>query len=337
MSPLPMRAEDGGWLVLSLAFALGACIGSFLNVCIYRLPQDESVLRPASRCPGCGTPIAWRDNIPLLSWFLLGARCRACRASIPARYPLVEAATGALAVLALVAFGPSPAAGVAFLFTAALLLITFVDLDHRLIPDEVSLPGIVVGLGAAFLPGGIGPLDALAGAILGGGVLWAVAWTYERLTGVEGMGFGDVKLLAMIGAFLGWQAIPAVLVVSSLTGSLAGIAVLFTGRGRRRMRRVARRLGAGAVLPFVRRAPRRTEIPLGRFDAARALCETRDRAGALLSTRWLPPGVGFAALPARSRVLFGGLGSAENATITLAAGARTRSVIVNQRGRVRVQ
>src|SRR5438874_790459 len=110
MSPLPMRAEDGGWLVLSLAFALGACIGSFLNVCIYRLPQDESVLRPASRCPGCGTPIAWRDNIPLLSWFLLGARCRACRASIPARYPLVEAATGALAVLALVAFGPSPAA-----------------------------------------------------------------------------------------------------------------------------------------------------------------------------------------------------------------------------------
>ena len=271
MSPLLMRAEDGGWLVLSLAFALGACIGSFLNVCIYRLPQDESVLRPASRCPGCGTPIAWRDNIPLLSWFLLGARCRACRASIPARYPLVEAATGALAVLALVAFGPSPVAAVAFLFTAALLLITFVDLDHRFIPDEVSLPGIVVGLGAAFLPGGIGPLDALAGAILGGGVLWAVAWTYERLTGVEGMGFGDVKLLAMIGAFLGWQAIPAVLVVSSLTGSLAGIAVLFTGRGRRRMRRVARRLGAGAVLPFVRRAARRTEIPFGPFLALGAV------------------------------------------------------------------
>src|SRR6058998_2426022 len=241
MSPLPMRAEDGGWLVLSLAFALGACIGSFLNVCIYRLPQDESVLRPASRCPRCATPIAWRDNIPLLSWLLLGARCRACRASIPARYPLVEAATGALAVLALVGFGPSPAAAVAFLFTAALLLITFVDLDHRFIPDEVSLPGIVVGLGAAFLPGGIGPLDALAGA-----VLWAVAWTYERLTGVEGMGFGDVKLLAMIGAFLGWQAIPAVLVVSSLTGSLAGLALIFTRRGRWRIGRVARRLGASA-------------------------------------------------------------------------------------------
>src|SRR5213596_1123198 len=241
MSPLPMRAEDGAWLVLSIAFALGACIGSFLNVCIYRLPQDESVLRPASRCPRCATPIAWRDNTPLLSWLLVGARCRACRTPIPARYPLVEAATGGLAVLALVGFGPSAAAAVAFLFTAA------------------------------FLPRGVGPLDALAGAVLGGGVLWAVAWSYEHLTGVEGMGFGDVKLLAMIGAFLGWQAIPAVLVVASLTGSLAGIAVLFTRRGRRRMRRVARRLGAGAVLPFVRRAARRTEIPFGPFLALGAL------------------------------------------------------------------
>jgi len=271
MSPLPIRAEDGGWLVLSLAFALGACIGSFLNVCIHRLPQDESVLRPASRCPRCATPIAWRDNIPLLSWLLLGARCRACRTPIPARYPLVEAATGGLAVLALVGFGPSAAAAVAFLFTAALLLITFVDFDHRFIPDEVSLPGIAVGVGAAFLPRGVGPLDALAGAVLGGGFLWAVAWSYEHLTGVEGMGFGDVKLLAMIGAFLGWQAIPAVLVVASLTGSLAGLALIFTRRGRWRIGRVARRLGASAVLPFVRRAARRTEIPFGPFLALGAL------------------------------------------------------------------
>jgi leader peptidase (prepilin peptidase)/N-methyltransferase len=271
MSPLALRAADGGGLVVSLAFVVGACIGSFLNVCIHRLPQDESVLRPASRCPHCAAPIAWRDNIPLLSWLLLGARCRACRAPIPARYPLVEAATGGLAVLALAGFGPSATAVVAFLFTAALLLVTFVDLDHRFIPDEVSLPGIVVGLGAAFLPGGVGPLDALAGAVLGGGILWAVAWAYERLTGVEGMGFGDVKLLAMIGAFLGWQAIPAVLVVASLTGSLAGIALIFTHRGRGRMARVARRLGAGALLSFVRRAARRTEIPFGPFLALGAL------------------------------------------------------------------
>jgi len=222
MVPLPMGDQDGAWLVLAVAFVLGACIGSFLNVCIHRLPADESVVRPGSHCPRCATPIAWHDNIPLLSWAWLGARCRACRAPIPARYPLVEAATGTLAVLGLVRFGATPAAVVAFVFTAALLLITFIDLDHRFIPDEVSLPGIVVGLAASFLPDGVAPLDALGGVLLGGGVLWAVAWGYERLTGIEGMGYGDVKLLAMIGAFLGWQAIPAVLVVASITGSLAG-------------------------------------------------------------------------------------------------------------------
>src|SRR5881397_2012953 len=267
MSPLPMRADDGGWLVLSIAFALGACIGSFLNVCIHRLPQDESVLRPASRCPRCAAPIAWRDNIPLLSWLLLGARCRACRTPIPVRYPLVEAATGGLAVLALVGFGPSAAAVVAFLFTAALLLITFVDFDHRFIPDEVSLPGIAVGVGVAFLPGGVGALDALAGAILGGGILWAVALSYEHLTGVEGMGFGDVKLLAMIGAFLGWQAIPAVIVIASFTGSLVGVALVFARIRGAALRRVARRLGVRAVPRFLQRTARRTEIPFGPFLA----------------------------------------------------------------------
>jgi leader peptidase (prepilin peptidase)/N-methyltransferase len=268
---LPVRADEGGWLVLSLAFALGACIGSFLNVCIYRLPEDESVVSPGSRCPHCGAPIGWRDNIPILSWLLLGARCRACRAPIAARYPLVEAATGGLAALAFGVFGPSAAAVVAFAFTAALLLITFVDLDHLFIPDEVSLPGIGLGIAAAFLPGGVAPLDAVAGAMLGGGMLWAVAWVYERLTGVEGMGFGDVKLLAMIGAFLGWQAIPAVVVIASLTGSLAGLARIFTRRGRQRMRRVAQCLGPGAVPSFVRRTARRTEIPFGPFLALGAV------------------------------------------------------------------
>src|SRR5881398_2767040 len=271
MSPLPMRAEDGAWLVLSIAFALGACIGSFLNVCIHRLPQDEAVLRPASRCPRCATPIAWRDNIPLRSWLLLGARCRACRTPIPARYPLVEAATGALAVLALARFGPSAAAAVAFLFTAALLLVTFIDLDHRFIPDEVSLPGVVVGLASAFLPGRVASLDALLGVLIGGGVLWTVAWGYERWTGVEGMGYGDVKLLAMIGAFLGWQAVPAVLVVASLTGSLAGMTLIAVRGGGRGGRRVVRRLGPRALLPFARRAARRTAIPFGPFLALGAM------------------------------------------------------------------
>src|SRR6184192_2445667 len=264
-------AAAADWPLFALAFTVGACIGSFLNVCIHRLPADESIVRPGSHCPRCSTPIAWYDNLPLVSWTWLRARCRACRASIPARYPLVEAATGALALLALWRFGATPAGAVVFAFSAALLLITFIDLDHRFIPDEVSLPGVVVGLASAFLPGRVAPLDALLGVLVGGGLLWSVAWGYERWTGVEGMGYGDVKLLAMIGAFLGWQAIPAVLVVSSLTGSLAGIAVLFTGRGRRRMRRVARRLGAGAVLPFVRHAARRTEIPFGPFLALGAV------------------------------------------------------------------
>jgi leader peptidase (prepilin peptidase)/N-methyltransferase len=251
-------------LPMMFAFAVGACVGSFLNVCIHRLPEDQSVVRPRSRCPHCAAEIAWHDNIPLLSWVWLRARCRACGAAISSRYPLVEAATGALAVVALVAFGATPFAAVAFAFTAALLLITFVDVDHRFIPDEVSLPGIVVGLGAAFLPGGVEPVDAIGGVLLGGGVLWAIAWGYERFTGIEGMGYGDVKLLAMIGAFLGWQVIPTVLVVASITGSVAG-AVVIVRRGR--VGRVVRRRGFRALLPAVRRAARRTEIPFGPFLA----------------------------------------------------------------------
>jgi leader peptidase (prepilin peptidase)/N-methyltransferase len=271
MVSLPVGAQDAGWLVPAFAFLLGACIGSFLNVCIHRLPADESVVRPGSRCPRCATPIAWHDNIPLLSWAWLGARCRACHAAIPARYPLVEAATGALAVLALVRFGATAAAAVAFVFTAALLLITFIDFDHRFIPDEVSLPGIVVGLAASFLPGGVAPLDAFGGVLLGGGVLWAVAWGYERLTGVEGMGYGDVKLLAMMGAFLGWQAIPAVLVVASITGSVAGALLIFARGGTRRARRIAARFGVSAVPAWMQRAARRTEIPFGPFLALGAV------------------------------------------------------------------
>src|SRR5689334_13712225 len=144
MVPLVPAAAANGWPLLATAFTLGACVGSFLNVCIHRMPADESVVTPGSRCPRCGTPIAWYDNVPVVSWLWLRAHCRSCREPIAARYPLVEIATGVLAVLALAVFGPTLHAAIAFAFTAALLLVSVIDLDHRFIPDEVSLPGVLV-------------------------------------------------------------------------------------------------------------------------------------------------------------------------------------------------
>jgi leader peptidase (prepilin peptidase) / N-methyltransferase len=257
--------------LLVLAFAVGASVGSFLNVCIHRIPEDLSVVSPASRCPHCKTPIAWYDNVPILSWLWLRGRCRHCAAPIAGRYPLVEALGGLLAVAAVARLGLTPTALVGFGFTAALLLITFIDFDHFFIPDEVSLPGIVVGLLVSLLPGGIGFLDAAAGAALGGGLLWLVAWGYERATGLEGMGLGDVKLLSMIGAFLGWQALPVVLLVASIAGSLAGIIAIFGARGRAGIGRVRRMLGPGAILPYLRRRARTTAIPFGPFLALGAI------------------------------------------------------------------
>jgi leader peptidase (prepilin peptidase)/N-methyltransferase len=267
----PAASAADGWFLWAIAFCFGASLGSFLNVCIYRIPADQSVVSPGSRCPGCRTPIAWYDNVPVLSWMVLGGRCRRCHESIAARYPFVEAATGGLALLALWRFGATPAAAVAFAFTAALLLITFIDFDHFFIPDEVSLPGVLVGLCVSALPGGIGLADSAIGAAVGGGILWLVAWSYERTTGTEGMGLGDVKLLAMIGAFLGWQAIPVILIVASMGGSVAGVVVIFGRRGRRQMARVGRIFGWRAVPTFARRAARRTAIPFGPFLALGAV------------------------------------------------------------------
>jgi leader peptidase (prepilin peptidase)/N-methyltransferase len=219
------------WPLVAFTFAFGATVGSFLNVCIHRIPADESVVRPRSRCPGCRTPITWYDNVPIVSWLLLRARCRRCGERIAARYPLVEAIAGLLAVVALVRLGPTAHGVAAFAFTAALLLITFIDLDHLFIPDEVSLPGIVIGLGVALLPGGVTIADAFGGVLLGGGGLWALAATYERLTGIEGMGFGDVKLLAMIGAFVGPLGVVQTIVAASLAGLLFGLVWALLRRG----------------------------------------------------------------------------------------------------------
>jgi len=217
-------------LVLLPVFAFGAIIGSFLNVCIVRLPHDRSVVRPRSHCPRCQTMIAWYDNVPLLSYVLLGGCCRACRTRISPLYPAVEALTGALAVALWIRLGPTLAFAGYLAFAAALVTITFIDLDHRIIPDVISLPGIALGLLLSFVSPLVRPFDALLGAVAGGGFLLLVAGLYQFVRGHEGMGGGDVKLLAMIGAFLGWQSLFVTVMVASIVGSIIGIALMLYQR-----------------------------------------------------------------------------------------------------------
>jgi leader peptidase (prepilin peptidase)/N-methyltransferase len=209
----------------------GAIIGSFLNVVIARLPEGRSLVRPGSQCPACGAPVAWYDNVPILSYAWLGARCRACRAWISPRYPAVEALTAALFGYSVIRFGLTIDLAAALVLLAALVAITFIDLDHRIIPNEISLPGIPVGLVFGALRSSVGPRDAALGAVLGGGVLFVIAYAYEKLRRREGMGMGDVKLLAMIGGFLGWRGVLVTLLVASTVGSLVGLAAMIRQRG----------------------------------------------------------------------------------------------------------
>jgi len=212
-----------------MLFAFGAMIGSFANVCILRIPAEESIVFPRSRCPKCKQPVQWYDNIPIVSWIVLRGRCRSCHAPISFRYVVVELLTAlaAVALYARVGFGVEWL--VLFPFLTALIIITFIDLDHRIIPDVISLPGIVVGF-LLSLRGEPGPVSSAIGILTGGGLLLAVAWGYHAWTGREGMGGGDIKLLGMIGAFLGWRSVPFTMLLSSLTGSVVGVALmLWTG------------------------------------------------------------------------------------------------------------
>jgi len=220
---------------LLVIFALGATIGSFLNVCIARIPHGASIVRPPSHCPGCKTPIAWYDNIPLLSYIVLRGRCRSCRTRISAVYPAVEVLTGALALALWGRLGASLAFAGYLAFAAALVTITFIDLDHQIIPDVISLPGIGLGLAVSFVSPLVRPQDALLGVLAGGGSLLLVAWLYQTLRGQEGMGGGDIKLLAMIGAFLGWQSIFVTVLAASLVGSLIGIGLMLYQRADTRL------------------------------------------------------------------------------------------------------
>ena len=213
-------------LELITAFIFGICIGSFLNVCIFRLPAGKSIVHPPSSCPGCNAAIRFYDNIPVLSWFILRGQCRNCHTPIVFRYVMVELLGGFMAVCVYLRFGPSVQGIIYFSFIAALLVITFIDIDYHIIPDVISLPGILLGFAAAFFIPTLNWMDSLIGLLAGGGSLYAVAWGYERITGKEGMGGGDIKLLAMMGALLGWQGVVFTIFVSSLIGTLSGLAVM---------------------------------------------------------------------------------------------------------------
>jgi len=216
-----------------VAFVCGAAIGSFLNVCIHRLPRHESVVWPGSHCPACNHPIAFYDNIPLLSYLWLKGRCRACRVRIPLRYPIVESANGTGYALILWQFGPGAPALVYAVLFSALLVITYIDLSHQIIPNVITLPGITLGLlcAATILP--VGLLDSVLGALLGYGIPWGLANAYLLLRGRQGMGLGDAKLLAMIGAFLGWKPMLLTVMVGSAVGSVVGLVLIALKRVQR--------------------------------------------------------------------------------------------------------
>lgn len=213
------------YIVSFWVFLLGACLGSFFNVCIYRIPAGVSIVSPPSRCPHCGTLIRWWQNVPIVSWLLLRGKCSVCKEKINVRYLIVEILTGLLFLKIYVMFAFQPATLVFWAFASVLVVLTFIDLDHQIIPDVISLPGIILGFATVSLT----PLswsNSLFGILLGGGSLWLIAIIYELLTKTEGMGGGDIKLLAMIGAFLGWKAIFPVIFISSCLGTIIGIPIM---------------------------------------------------------------------------------------------------------------
>ena len=257
-------------MVLLFIVLIGLAIGSFLNVCISRIPLEESVIKPRSRCPQCKKPIGNLDNIPILSWVLLGGRCRNCKKKISMRYPLIEALTALVGALLYLKFDLGIEWVVYFLFCAALIALAFIDADHRILPDVITLNGLWIGIAISFflwIPGpliarllqGIGVsspgprlisiVSSLIGAAVGGGLLWGVREAYFRVRGVEGMGFGDVKMMAMVGAFIGTALTLFTILVGSVLGSVIGIVVMrFAGKDRNYELPFGTFLSLGAIL-----------------------------------------------------------------------------------------
>jgi leader peptidase (prepilin peptidase)/N-methyltransferase len=254
-----MPAPDWSLLLRTPAFEttallLGLVVGSFANVCIHRLPLGQSVVTPPSRCPACGTLIKAYDNLPVLGWLFLRGRCRACRAPISWRYPVVEATNGLLWLALAHWHGPRPRTFVEMALVSALLILSLIDLEHQILPDVITLPGIAIGLAASFLPGSpLSPLAALGAAVGGFLAFAAVAKTYEKTRGVEGLGQGDWKLAALLGAFLGWQKMLLTVLLASVAGTLVGLlAIALRGRDLRYALPLGTFLGvSGALAVFL--------------------------------------------------------------------------------------
>lgn len=252
---------------MALSFVLGAMVGSFANVCICRWPAEESVVSPRSRCPKCGNTLAWFDNIPMVSWLLLGARCRHCKTPISWQYPVVEAITGVLFLMVYWRFGLTLATPFYWFLAAGLVIVTFVDLAEWIIPNEITFTGIPVGLAAALIGMGLGEasgfrvtsvFDALLGVALGGGILYTLDQLTLLILKKPGMGMGDVKLLAMLGAFLGWQGVLGTLMIACVIGSTVGLGLIAA----QRMRRAPGEDGDGGAAPYRPDSPEYEEDPL---------------------------------------------------------------------------
>jgi leader peptidase (prepilin peptidase)/N-methyltransferase len=234
------------WVTTWVALG-GLIIGSFLNVCAHRLPRGASVVSPPSRCPTCGRLLSWYDNVPVLSYAVLGGRCRSCRAPISIMYPLVEITTAVVFVVGYWRYGLTPLLAIRLLFACAMIVLFVIDLQHRILPNRITIPGIVAGfLFSLFAEPGW--TSSLLGIAVGGGVLLAVSEAYYRIRHEEGLGMGDVKMLAMIGAFLGWKPVLLTLLLASFLGSLVGVAIL-----------------------IVRKESLKYALPFGTFLAAAAL------------------------------------------------------------------
>jgi leader peptidase (prepilin peptidase) / N-methyltransferase len=245
-----------GWLGLLFALWVGLCVGSFLNVVIYRLPlmlqrqwegEAQQILQgdqapdtpaaepfnlmvPRSRCPSCEAPIAAWQNIPVVSWLALRGRCARCGTAIPIRYPLVEALTAAASLVVLAVFGYTWLGAAALVYTWVLIALTCIDFDTHLLPDQLTLPVLWLGLITNAMGGFVTPGEAIAGAVAGYLFLWSTYWAFKLITGKEGMGYGDFKLLAAIGAWFGWQVLPAAVLIAAATGLLYAMLQSLTGR-----------------------------------------------------------------------------------------------------------